>query len=192
MSRSAAQRLTHRSTCCHLAVDYLTYCAFVVESLRVRNHWGTMRAVRGPPTRTIEGSRSQPLPATVRHRSLLKSCSCTARIPQCEASTSGRAADSATDRAASGGRRRACVAMLGAAAAALAPRPQPSLAALVDEEAATSVFASASGSVVSVIDYRVQGTAEVFEGVGSGEWFGTVALLLRHSAPCACVCTLVS
>eukprot|EP00878_Enallax_costatus_P012781 GHUV01013348.1.p1 GENE.GHUV01013348.1~~GHUV01013348.1.p1 ORF type:complete len:222 (+),score=21.37 GHUV01013348.1:78-743(+) len=46
--------------------------------------------------------------------------------------------------------------------------PSPAQAYIVDEVVAQSVFAIASRSVVSVNDYKLQGGAEIFEGVGTG------------------------
>lgn len=46
--------------------------------------------------------------------------------------------------------------------------PLPAHAYIVDEVVAQSVFAIASRSVVSINDYKVQGGAEIMEGVGTG------------------------
>ena len=44
----------------------------------------------------------------------------------------------------------------------------PSLAALVEEDVSTHVFEQASPSVVSIINYKIQGGIRVVEGVGTG------------------------
>jgi hypothetical protein len=46
--------------------------------------------------------------------------------------------------------------------------PGRASAYIVDETVAQSVFALAARSVVSINDYKQQGGAEIFEGVGTG------------------------
>lgn len=68
--------------------------------------------------------------------------------------------------------RRGLLTLGGAAAAAPFARqlmlPGRASAYIVDETVAQSVFALAARSVVSINDYKQQGGAEVFEGVGTG------------------------
>jgi hypothetical protein len=74
--------------------------------------------------------------------------------------------------AASKSSRRRLIAVAGAAAAASLAvqfvQPSASSAYIVDETVAQSVFALAARSVVSINDYKQQGGADVFEGVGTG------------------------
>jgi hypothetical protein len=68
--------------------------------------------------------------------------------------------------------RRGLLAAMGAAAALPAAvqllEPAAASAYIVDETVAQSVFALAARSVVSINDYKQQGGADIFEGVGTG------------------------
>ncbi|CAG9467886.1 unnamed protein product [Pedinophyceae sp. YPF-701] len=64
--------------------------------------------------------------------------------------------------------RRAAISLMAAALVAAAPR-QPAHAILIDDEReGERVFDATTRSVVSITDVKVQGSREIFEGVGSG------------------------
>eukprot|EP00882_Tetradesmus_deserticola_P033058 GHRQ01037729.1.p1 GENE.GHRQ01037729.1~~GHRQ01037729.1.p1 ORF type:complete len:161 (+),score=42.79 GHRQ01037729.1:593-1075(+) len=88
--------------------------------------------------------------------------------------------------------RRGLLALAGAVAAAPFTEqlllPGRAHAYIVDETVAQSVFALAARSVVSINDFKQQGGAEIFEGVGTGFVWDSYghSKCIRWRGTCAC------